>query len=131
MADLSFTPPIAIPKPSNLPSNICTISSGVGNFNIKKDSLSSPAECAIVFGGNYQRIPVIGGNFPTFTSNASGVNYRMVPNIGVQNYPHAPDHVTYSQYHNGSIFSVPKSWPTDRKEDLVITVYSLVKTLLG
>ena len=56
---------------------------------------------------------------------------RKIPNIGVQNYSHAPDHVTYSQYHNGSIFSVPKSWPQDKKEDLVVTVYGLVKTLLG
>merc|ERR1712110_428499 len=65
----------------------------------------------------------------TSTLNPFGVNY--VPNIGVHQSPHAPDHVTYSQYHNGSIFSVPKSWPTDRKEDLVVTVYGLVKTLLG
>ena len=119
MTNLSFTPQIAIPRPSNLPSDICTISSGVGNFDAKK---GIPAAMPSI-GGEYHQVSAL--------TNPVGVNHVTVPNIGVQQYPHAPDHVTYSQYHNGSIFSVPKSWPTDRKEDLVVTVYGLVKTLLG
>lgn len=131
MANLSFTPPIAIPRPSNLPSNICTISSGVGNFNTNRSSSFAPTECGMDFGSNCQSMPIIGGEFPASALNPIGVNHITVPNVGVQHYPHAPDHVTYSQYHNGSIFSVPKSWPRDKKEDLVVTVYGLVKTLLG
>ena len=115
MTNLSFDPKVAIqPRPSNLPSDICTISSDFGNLR-----------------PDYKSMPSIGGQYaaPPPASNALSVNY--VPNIGVQTYQHAPDHVTYSQYHNGSIFSVPKSWPRDNKEDLVVTVYGLVKTLLG
>ena len=42
----------------------------------------------------------------------------------------APDLVTYSQYVNGSIFSVPR--PKDRgSDDLVVSVYGFVKSFLG
>ena len=128
MTNLSFSPQVAIPRPSNLPSDICTISSGVGNFENKK-AFPAKTECSFV----YQSIPSIRGEYHQVSAltNPLGVNHVAVPNIGVQNYSHAPDHVTYSQYHNGSIFSVPKSWPQDKKEDLVVTVYGLVKTLLG
>ena len=129
MTNLSFAPQVAIPRPSNLPSDICTISSGVGNFENKK-AFPAKTECSFV----YQSIPSIRGEYHQVSAltNTLGVNHvAAVPNIGVQNYSHAPDHVTYSQYHNGSIFSVPKSWPQDKKEDLVVTVYGLVKTLLG
>merc|ERR1719361_1783010 len=40
-----FTPPIAIPKPSNLPSDICTISSGIGNFDLNKAPHEMRGEC--------------------------------------------------------------------------------------
>lgn len=130
MANLSFTPPIAIPKPSNLSSNICTISSGMSKLNVNGGS-SAPTECGIDFMSNCQGTPIIGGEFSASAFNPAGVSHIAVPNIGVQHYLHAPDHVTYSQYHNGSIFSVPKSWPRDEKEDLVVTVYGLVNTLLG
>jgi len=113
MTNLSFTPKVAIqPRPSNLPSDICTISSGLGNLRT-----------------DFNSMPSLGGGYSACASNAMATNYA--PNVGVQTYQHAPDHVTYSQYHNGSIFSVPKSWPREHKEDLVVTVYGLVKTLLG
>ena len=128
MSNMSFAPQIAIPRPANLPSDICTISSGVGNFH-NKHAFPAKTESTNV----YQSIPSIHGehHHVSALSNTLGVNHVAVPNIGVQHYSHAPDHVTYSHYHNGSIFSVPKSWPQHKKEDLVVTVYGLVKTLLG
>ena len=130
MANLSFTPPVAIPQPSNISPNICTISSGISKLNISGGS-SAPAECGINFMSNCQGTRVVGGEFSASAFNPAGVSHIAMPGIGVQQYLHAPDHVTYSQYHNGSIFSVPKSWPRDEKDDLVVTVYGLVKTLLG
>ena len=108
VSNLSFAPPMAILQPSNLPSNICTICSGIGNLNINGGSLASSA------------------------SDHSGSELNaMLPNFNMHYQQQAPDNVTYSQYHNGSIFSVPKSWPRDKKDDLVVTVYGLVKSLLG
>ena len=130
MANFSFTPSVAIPQPSNRSSNICTISSGLNRLNISGGS-SAPAESAVDFMSNCQGTRVVGGEFSASAFNPAGVSHIAMPGIGIQQYLHAPDHVTYSQYHNGSIFSVPKSWPRDEKEDLVVTVYGLVKTLLG
>jgi hypothetical protein len=41
------------------------------------------------------------------------------------------DVMTYSQYVNGSIFSTPKSWNVDHGENLVLSVYTFLKTFLG
>ena len=41
------------------------------------------------------------------------------------------DVMTYSQYVHGSIFSVPKSWQVDHGENLVLSVYTFLKTFLG
>jgi len=38
------------------------------------------------------------------------------------------DIMTYSQYVNGSIFSIPKCWSQKSTDDLLMTVYSFVKT---
>lgn len=38
------------------------------------------------------------------------------------------DIMTYSQYVNGSIFSIPKSWSQKSTDDMLMTVYSFVKT---
>lgn len=38
------------------------------------------------------------------------------------------DIMTYSQYVNGSIFSIPKSWSQKNTDDMLMTVYSFVKT---
>ena len=38
------------------------------------------------------------------------------------------DILTYSQYVNGSIFSIPKGWSQKSTDELLMTVYSFVKT---
>ena len=38
------------------------------------------------------------------------------------------DILTYSQYVNGSIFSIPKGWSQQSTDELLMTVYSFVKT---
>jgi hypothetical protein len=40
----------------------------------------------------------------------------------------ASDIMTYTQYVNGSIFSIPKSWSQKSTDDMLMTVYSFVKT---
>merc|ERR1712050_336582 len=41
------------------------------------------------------------------------------------------DIMTYSQYVNGSIFSLPKSWSQKNTDDMLVTVYSFIKTYIG
>ena len=41
------------------------------------------------------------------------------------------DIVTYSNLVNGSIFSIPKSWSKENQEDMLVTVYSFIKTFVG
>jgi len=41
------------------------------------------------------------------------------------------DIMTYSQYVNGNIFSIPKQWSQQSTDDLLVTVYSFIKTYLG
>lgn len=53
------------------------------------------------------------------------------PGIGVGAHLARQDVMTYSQYVHGSIFSVPKSWQLDRGENLVVSVYTFLKTFLG
>ena len=43
----------------------------------------------------------------------------------------AVDMVTYSNLVNGSIFSIPKSWSKESQEDMLLTVYSFIKTFVG
>jgi hypothetical protein len=38
------------------------------------------------------------------------------------------DIMTYTQYVNGSIFSIPKSWSQKSTDEMLMTVYSFVKT---
>ena len=38
------------------------------------------------------------------------------------------DILTYSQYVNGSIFSIPQSWSQKSTDEMLMTVYSFVKT---
>lgn len=41
------------------------------------------------------------------------------------------DIVTYSDYVNGSIFSIPKSWPDQNNDSMLLTVYSFIKTFVS
>jgi len=41
------------------------------------------------------------------------------------------DLVTYSELVNGSIFSIPKSWSQENTDDMLVTVYSFVKSFVG
>merc|ERR1740129_282396 len=41
------------------------------------------------------------------------------------------DIMTYSQLVNGSIFSIPKSWSQKNTDDMLVTVYSFIKTYIG
>ena len=41
------------------------------------------------------------------------------------------DIMTYSHYVNGSIFSIPKSWSQKSTDDMLVAVYSFVKTYIG
>jgi len=45
--------------------------------------------------------------------------------------PSGTDIMTYSQYVNGSIFTIPKQWSQQSTDDLLVTVYSFIKTYLG
>jgi len=45
--------------------------------------------------------------------------------------PNNMDIMTYSQYVNGSIFSIPKSWSQKNTDDMLVTVYSFIKTYIG
>ena len=45
--------------------------------------------------------------------------------------PSGSDILTYSQYVNGSIFTIPKQWSQQSTDDLLVTVYSFIKTYLG
>lgn len=59
-----------------------------------------------------------------------------VPNCGgipIQPSPltrAAPDRVTYSRYVNGSIFSVPKSWTSQKSDDFLVSLYNFFKSFL-
>ena len=53
------------------------------------------------------------------------------PGVGVGAHLSRQDVMTYSQYVHGSIFSVPKSWQLDHGENLVVSVYTFLKTFLG
>ncbi len=53
------------------------------------------------------------------------------PGVGVGAHLSRQDVMTYSQYVHGSIFSVPKSWQVDHGENLVVSVYTFLKTFLG
>ena len=39
--------------------------------------------------------------------------------------------MTYTQYKNGSIFTIPKIWSQQNTDDLLVAVYSFVKTYIG
>jgi len=56
-----------------------------------------------------------------------------VPRVGTQPAAAAVpmDLVTYSNLVNGSIFSLPKSWSPEKENDMLVTVYSFVKTFVG
>jgi len=41
------------------------------------------------------------------------------------------DILTYSQYVNGSIFSIPKCWSQKSTDDMLVTVYSFIKTYIS
>ena len=45
--------------------------------------------------------------------------------------PNNMDIMTYSQYVNGSIFSLPKGWSQKNTDDMLVTVYSFIKTYIG
>ena len=53
------------------------------------------------------------------------------PGVGAGAHLSRQDVMTYSQYVNGSIFSVPKSWQVDHGENLVLSVYTFLKTFIG
>jgi len=50
---------------------------------------------------------------------------------GSQRVDETMDLVTYSNLVNGSIFSLPKSWSQEHTDDMLVTVYSFVKTFVG
>ncbi len=39
--------------------------------------------------------------------------------------------MTYSSYVNGSIFSIPKCWSEENTDQVLLTVYSFIKTFVG
>lgn len=57
-----------------------------------------------------------------------GVGDTMRPLVPMER---SGDVMTYSQYVNGSIFSIPKQWSQKSTDDLLVTVYSFIKTYLG
>jgi len=51
------------------------------------------------------------------------------PSVEVTERPN--DIMTYSQYMNGSIFTIPKIWSQQSNDDLLVAVYNFVKTYIG
>jgi hypothetical protein len=39
--------------------------------------------------------------------------------------------MTYSSYVNGSIFTIPKCWSEENTDQVLLTVYSFIKTFVG
>ena len=78
--------------------------------------------------------PRIGGGFTPAAPAAPGGGGNGVLAAAQRNLPvtNVVSNVTYSQYVNGSIFSVPKSWTNEPAlgDSLVVSVYSFVKAFL-
>ena len=71
------------------------------------------------------------GSGPVQSSRMGGTG-SVVANNGIHGASVAPmDLVTYSNLVNGSIFSIPKSWSPEKENDMLVTVYSFVKTFVG
>lgn len=58
-------------------------------------------------------------------------NLQQGENLRIAERPNNMDIMTYSQYVNGSIFSIPKSWSQKNTDDMLVTVYSFIKTYIG
>ena len=58
-------------------------------------------------------------------------NVQQVETTRMPDRPNNMDIMTYSQYVNGSIFSIPKSWSQKNTDDMLVTVYSFIKTYIG
>ena len=58
-------------------------------------------------------------------------NLQQGENLRSAERPNNMDIMTYSQYVNGSIFSIPKSWSQKNTDDMLVTVYSFIKTYIG
>jgi hypothetical protein len=76
-----------------------------------------------------------GGDFNFNNSNNNNShNHNNYNNggSGSTGRPHqAVDIMTYSSYVNGSIFSIPKCWSEENTDQVLLTVYSFIKTFVG
>jgi len=76
----------------------------------------------------YQPVPMFGHQGQEQEPGVVGVGDTMRPLVPMER---SGDVMTYSQYVNGSIFSIPKQWSQKSTDDLLVTVYSFIKTYLG
>ena len=76
----------------------------------------------------YQPVPMFGHQGQEQEPVVVGVGDTMRPLVPMER---SGDVMTYSQYVNGSIFSIPKQWSQKSTDDLLVTVYSFIKTYLG
>lgn len=53
------------------------------------------------------------------------------PSVRAELNQRSDDILTYSQYVNGSVFTIPKIWSQQNTDDLLVAVYSFVKTYIG
>lgn len=80
-----------------------------------------------------------GGDYSIFNNNNNNtVNSSNNNNYHHQHHHHHYNHrqqptdiMTYSSYVNGSIFSIPKCWSEESTDQVLLTVYSFIKTFVG
>jgi hypothetical protein len=75
---------------------------------------------------------VIGGH--AVGNGGGGDSFNNNNNYSNNNYNsggRSMDIMTYSSYVNGSIFSIPKCWSEESTDQVLLTVYSFIKTFVG
>ena len=77
----------------------------------------------------------VGGNEYSFISNNNNHSGHVSHNNNNNNYNlgggRSVDIMTYSNYVNGSIFSLPQCWSEESTDQVLLTVYSFIKTFVG
>ena len=78
----------------------------------------------------------VGGNEYSFISNNNNHSGHVSHNNNNNNNYNlgggrSVDIMTYSNYVNGSIFSLPQCWSEESTDQVLLTVYSFIKTFVG
>jgi len=85
----------------------------------------------LVEAGSQEHFPQTQHYQPVQHYQPQSQNLQQGENLRIAERPNNMDIMTYSQYVNGSIFSLPKSWSQKNTDDMMVTVYSFIKTYIG